>query len=114
MIRNAIIVAAALSALLAIGRTAAAAETLTGKISDAMCGTSHDTKTEHGKKMSDKQCTLACVQHGSEFVLVNGDKVLKIANQSFKGLKEFAGDAVKLTGDVQGDTVTVTKIEPAK
>jgi hypothetical protein len=31
-----------------------------------MCGVSHDTMTEHGKKMSDKQCTLACAQDGSE------------------------------------------------
>jgi hypothetical protein len=70
--------------------------------------------TEHGKKMSDKQCTVACVQHDSRYVFVSGDKVLKIANQDFKGLQQFAGDAVKLTGDVQGDTVTVAKIEKAK
>jgi hypothetical protein len=114
MIRHAIVTAAALSALLAFGGTASAAETLPGKISDAMCATSHDTMTEHGKKMSDKQCTVACVQHGSQYVFVSGDKVLNIANQSFKSLQQFAGDAVKLTGDVQGDTVTVAKIEKAK
>ena len=37
-----------------------------------MCGKSHDTMTEHGKKMSDKQCTVACVEHGSQYVFVNG------------------------------------------
>jgi hypothetical protein len=95
-------------------RGVASAETLTGKISDAMCGKSHDTMTEHGKKMTDKQCTVACVEHGSQYVFVNGDKVLKVSNQDFAGLKQFAGDTVRLTGDVKGDTITVAKIEKAK
>ncbi len=93
---------------------AASAETLTGKISDAMCGKSHDTMTEHGKKMTDKQCTVACVEHGSSYVIVAGNKVLKISNQDFAGLKQFAGDAVRVTGDVKGDTITLTRIDKAK
>jgi hypothetical protein len=93
---------------------AASAETLTGKISDAMCGTSHEAMTEHGKKMSEKQCSVACVEHGSQYVFINGDTVLKVSNQNFAGLKQFAGDRVKLTGEVKGDTVTVAKIEKAK
>ena len=48
-------------------------------------------------------------------MFVNGDnKVLKIANQNFKGLRQFAGDTVRLTGDVKGDVITVVKIEKAK
>jgi len=109
-----IVTSTALSTLLAVVGTASAAGTWTGKISDAMCGTSHDSMTEHGKKMSDKQCTVACVQHGSEYVFVEGDKVLKIANQNFKGLQQFAGDTVTLTGDLKGDTITVAQIEKAK
>jgi hypothetical protein len=114
MNRNAIITITALSALLVIGRAASAADTLTGKLSDAMCGTSHGTMTEHGKKMSDKQCTLACVQHGSQYVFVSGDKVFKIGNQSFKELPRYAGDTVTLTGDVKGDMITVATIEKAR
>jgi hypothetical protein len=34
--------------------------------------------------------------------LVNGDKVLKVSNQDFAGLNQFAGDTVKLTGNVKG------------
>ena len=48
--------------------------------------------TGHGKKMSDKQCTVACVEHGSQYAFVSGDKVLKVSNQDFAGLKQFAGD----------------------
>jgi hypothetical protein len=73
-----------------------------------------DTVTEHGEKMTDKQCTVACVEHGSQYVFVNGDRVLKVSNQDFAGLKQFAGDTVRLTGDVKGDTITVAKIEKAK
>jgi hypothetical protein len=70
--------------------------------------------TEHGKKMTDTQCTTACVEHGSAYVFVTGDKILKVANQNFADLKQFAGDTVSVTGDVKGDTVTVTKIANAK
>jgi hypothetical protein len=109
-----VIATAAVLTLLVGFRGTASAETLTGKISDAMCGTSHDTMTEHGKKMTDKQCTVACVDHGSQYVFVSGDKVLKVSNQDFAGLRQFAGEAVKLTGNVKDDTITVAKIEKAK
>ena len=113
MQRHGMATMAALSILVVFVGTASA-ETLTGKISDAMCGKSHDTMTEHGKKMSDKQCTVACVEHGSQYVFVNGDRVLKVSNQDFAGLKQFAGDTVRLTGDVKGDAITVARIEKAK
>ena len=113
MARLMIATTVALSILIGFG-TRASAETLTGKISDLMCGKSHEAMTEHGKKMTDKQCTVACVEHGSTYVFVAGDKILRVANQNFADLKQFAGDTVTLTGDVKGDTVTVTKIAKAK
>ena len=114
MTRPTILAATAFTVFIGVAASASA-DTLTGRISDAMCGPSHDTATEHGKKMTDKQCTLACVQRGSSYVFVTHDnKVLKIANQDFGSLKDFAGDAVTLTGDVKGDTVRVTRIEKAK
>jgi hypothetical protein len=113
MARLMIATTAAFSILIGFGARASA-ETLTGTISDAMCGKSHEAMTEHGKKMTDKQCTAGCVEHGSSYVFVIGDKVLKVANQNFADLKQFAGDTVTLTGDVKGDTVTVTKIAKAK
>ena len=111
---NTIATAAAVSAFLYFSTSASAAQTWAGKISDSSCGTSHETMTEHGAKMSDQQCTLACVKMGAKYVLASSDKVLKIANQDFKGLQQFAGDAVELTGDLKGDTITVTKIQKAK
>jgi hypothetical protein len=90
----------------------AADQTWTGKISDSMCGVSHKSATEHGgKKMSDRDCTLACVkEHQAKYVFVHNGKVLNIANQDAAGLEEHAGHTVRLTGEMQGDTITVSKI----
>jgi len=94
--------------------TSAAQGTWTGTISDSMCGLSHSAMTEHGTKATDKQCTEMCVQHGAKYVFVTDCKVVNIANQNFKELKTFAGDRVTLSGNLSGDTVTVTKLAKAK
>ena len=96
------------------GNAFAAAGTWTGTISDSMCGLSHDAMTEHGKKATDKQCTQMCVQHGAKYVFVTDGKVVNITNQNFKDLKALAGDRVALSGNLSGDTVTITKLAKAK
>jgi hypothetical protein len=96
------------------GQAWAATGTWTGTISDSSCGASHDAMTEHGKKASDKQCTQMCVMKGAKYVFVNDGKVLMIKNQNFADLKKFAGDRVTVTGDLAGDTVTLTKVTAAK
>ena len=40
-------------------------------------------------------------------------KLLQIANQDFEDLKKHPGVLVTLTGELKGDTITVTKIELA-
>jgi hypothetical protein len=98
--------------------TFAADQTWTGKISDSMCGAKHNTSAEHGgdKKMSDRDCTLACVkEHNAKFVFVSGGKVYTLGNQDFAALQQHAGHTVTLTGAMSGDTITVSKIAmPAK
>jgi hypothetical protein len=93
------------------------AETIKGKISDAMCGAKH-ANGEHGtKKMTDRECVEACAKGGEKYAFVAGDKVYKIANQDFAGLKAHAGHDVTVTGEAKGDTITISKIEmpaPAK
>jgi hypothetical protein len=94
----------------------AADQTWTGKISDSMCGAKHHAGAEHDAKMTDADCTKACVKHGAKYVFVSDGKVLAIANQDFAGLEEHAGHTVKLTGEMSGDSIKVSKIEmpPAK
>ena len=94
--------------------TFAADQTWTGQISDSMCGAKHDTSAEHGKKMSPRDCTLACVKdHSAQYVFVSGGKVYNVGNQSLAALKEHAGHTVKLTGEMSGETITVSKIAMA-
>ena len=88
----------------------AAPQTLTGQISDSMCGKSHAGMGDMGKNA--KECTLGCVKAGGKYVFVSGDKAYDIKNQNFAALVANAGASVQLTGDVatDGKTITVTKI----
>jgi hypothetical protein len=90
----------------------AADQTLTGKISDSGCGASHaKMEAEHADaKMTDRDCTLACVKAGGKYVFVSGDKVYNIENQDLALLQQHAGHTVRLTGDMKGDTITVSNI----
>jgi hypothetical protein len=65
-------------------------------------------------KMTDRDCTLACVKGGGKFVFVSGGKVYNLANQKLAALSERAGETVSLTGNVEGDTITVSKVSAKK
>ena len=86
-------------------------QTWTGQISDSLCKNKHEEAAEGAGKMSDRDCTLACVKGGSKFVLLVGDKVYQIANQDDKDLQTHAGHKVNVTGELKGDAITVSKIE---
>jgi hypothetical protein len=103
---------AVVTSMLGAMSTFAAEKTWTGKVSDSMCGAVHNTSAEHGaKKMSDRDCTLACVKdHSAKYVFVSGGKVYKLGNQDFADLQAHAGHTVKLTGEMSGDSITVSKI----
>jgi hypothetical protein len=88
----------------------AAEKTWNGTISDSKCGAKHGGEHE-GKKMTDAECTKACIDGGAKYVFVSGTKVYQIANQDYAGLKDHAGHKVALTGEMSGDSITVSKIE---
>jgi len=93
----------------------AASMTMAGMISDSMCGASHAKMTAGHAGMTDKACTLACVKAGAKYIFVSEDgKVYQIANQNQAELAKEAGDKVSLTGDVNGQTITVSKVAMAK
>jgi hypothetical protein len=88
--------------------TSCFAGTWTGQISDSSCGVSHAKMTSQHKTSRD--CTLACVKGGSKYVFVSAGTVYQIDNQSFADLEKRAGQMVEITGDMKGDTVTISKI----
>lgn len=79
-------------------------ETLTGTVSDAMCGAKHsgDAAT----------CTRSCVKKGSAYALVVGDKVYTLKGGE-KDLDKMAGQKATVTGTVDGDKVTVKSVKAA-
>jgi hypothetical protein len=106
------ILAVTLAALLSTPALPRAAEqTWTGKISDSACGAKHEEAAEGNGVMPDRECTQACVRGGSKYVLVADGKVLQIANQDNKDLATHAGHAVRMTGELKGNAITVSKIE---
>lgn len=103
----------AMALMVGVAATGSAApETWTGKISDEHCGAKHQQM--EGKKMSDRECTEVCVKGGAKYVFVSKDKVYQIADQKDAALATHAGHTVLLTGEMKGDTVTVSKIEMPK
>src|SRR5215467_10519214 len=101
--------------ILAAGLPAAfaAEQTVTGVLTDSMCKNNHAMMQKGLNKMTDHDCTVACVKMmGQKYVLAAGDKVYQIENQNFAGLEKDAGKSVKVTGQVgaDGKSITVTKL----
>ena len=101
---------AILSAAFAIagaGTLHAATMTLTGTVSDAMCGAKHPVADAAG-------CTKDCVKKGSDYALVAADgKVytLKADAPAKAELDKLAGKMADVTGDVSGTTVMVKTVK---
>lgn len=89
----------------------------TGVISDSLCGASHDGMRKKGEKVTDRECTVACVNYQTpgapKFVFVSAGKVYPINNQAFGGLGRRSGAPIKLTGELDNNGITITKIEAA-
>jgi hypothetical protein len=82
-------------------------QTLTGEVSDAMCGAKHQMPGAAA------DCARACVKHGSNYALVVGDKVYTIETSdqaNLDQLDKLAGAKAKVTGQVNGTTITVKSV----
>ena len=71
----------------------AADQTLTGQVSDSMCGASHAKMIAGHPEMSERDCALECVKGGGKYVFVSDDLVYNIANQGLVLLETHAGCA---------------------
>jgi hypothetical protein len=82
-------------------------QTLTGEVSDTMCGAKHQMPGNPA------ECTRACIKHGAKYALVVGDKVytLETSDKAALGkLNDLAGEKAKVTGKVDGNTVNVKSV----
>lgn len=87
----------------------AATGTYTGWISDSQCGAGNANATAESR-----DCAERCLKNGAEPVLVTDkdQKVLKLAGK--QNAAAHLKYKVKVTGELKGDTLTVTKIEKAE
>jgi len=82
-------------------------QTLTGVVSDSMCGAKHEMPGNPA------ECTRACVQHGAQYALVVGDKVYTLQTSDKSNLDQLdklAGAKAKVTGDVEGTAIAVKSV----
>ncbi len=104
--------AISLAAVLAASSAfAAKAQTFTGTVSDAMCGAKHMMEGDPAS------CLRACVQKGSKYALVVGDKVYILDTKdksSSDALDKLAGQQAKVKGEANGDTIEVNSVAAAK
>lgn len=82
--------------------------TLTGVVSDTMCGKAHMAKD---KKPAD--CVRQCIKMGDGFALAAGDAVYALHGHS-ADLDKYAGQKVTLTGTLHGSSLAVESVAPAK
>ena len=90
---------------------AAKLQTFTGTVGDAVCGAKHDMEGD------DRHCLRVCIQRGSRYDLVIGEKVyiLEIKDQSIlDALDQLADHPVKVKGIAAGNTIEVESVAAAK
>jgi hypothetical protein len=86
-------------------------ESATGEVYEGMvtcshCGARHSAKI--GQTAAD--CTRICVHGGSNFALVDGEKVYLLKGD-LDLLKKVAGERVRVHGVISGNTIRVTSLD---
>ena len=100
----------AIATFVPVALAAGKAATLTGEVSDSMCG------AKHMMEGSAAECARACVHKGSNYALVVGDKVYTLESKDkavLDQLDKLAGNQAKVSGTVDADTVAVKSVAPA-
>lgn len=94
-----------LALLLLVSATVFAGDPIkvTGYVGDDHCG--NKSGPDHAN------CAKQCVKGGAKPVLVVGDKVYQISNP--EKLSKLIGDKVEVTGEVDGDSITIEKVKKA-
>src|SRR5438132_4693270 len=82
-----------------------------GRLSDSMCGASHQMKAAAGK-MSERECVFECIKALAKYVLVDDkQQIIPIANQDLAGFPLYAGRPVRITGELKDGAIVAAKIE---
>ncbi len=86
-------------------------QTWSGKLSDSMCGASHQMRAAAGH-LSERECVFECIKALAKYLLVDDkQQVIPIANQDLGGFPLYAGRPVRITGEFKDGAIVATKIE---
>ena len=96
-----------------LASTASTRNVFSGEISDSQCAMNvHSLSRSHQEMIKRRtlgtdaaSCARACVRRGGEWVLRSGEVVYRLQNQ--EGVDEFAGQQVKVTGNLDSATNTI-------
>jgi len=99
-----VLAAAVLAPLAILAQTSGDQKTLTGVVSDAMCGQTH--------MMKDKPAA-DCVKQGTKYALVAGKNAYTLEGHE-ADLDKYAAQKVTVKGTMKGETMTVESVLPAK
>jgi hypothetical protein len=100
-----------LALLLATVAFAAKAQTFTGMVTDAMCGATHMMEGDPAS------CLRSCVNKGSKYALLVGDKVYTLDSSNpatLDALAKLGAQKATVKGTVDGDIISVSSVTAAK
>jgi hypothetical protein len=79
-----------------------------GVVTDTTCGARHRATDKNAA-----QCTKERVENGASYALVNGDRVYRLQGNTTE-MGKHAGQRAQISGQIEGDVVTVSSIAPAQ
>jgi hypothetical protein len=100
--------AALMPALAGAFAAVAQQQSLTGVVTDSMCGTAHMAKDK-----TPAACTQMCVKDGMKYALAAEKKVYTLEGHEAE-LANLAGQRVKVKGTLKGDTLLVQEVAASK
>jgi hypothetical protein len=83
-------------------------QSLTGVLTDSMCGATHMAKDKTPAK-----CTQMCVKDGMKYALAAEEKVYTLEGHEAE-LSKLAGQKVTVKGTLKGDTLSVQEVAASK
>ncbi len=83
-------------------------QSLTGVVTDSMCGATHMAKDK-----APAECTQMCVKDGMKYALAAEKKVYTLKGHEAE-LAKLAGQRVTVKGTLKGDTLSVQEVAASK
>ena len=100
--------AVVLAAVAILAQASVEQKTLTGIVSDAMCGATHMMKDKPAA-----ECLRYCVKQETKYALVANKKVYTLEGHEAE-LDKYAAQKVTVKGTLKGESLTVESVLPAK